>query len=207
MRKFLIAAAAACMLAACGAGADGPPLPQVQAGATPPSTQSPGSPTEQTTVTDEVRQQLITQIGQLLTQYQNQFASGSSTIGNDTIVPMQPGHDHRYIVDLNAGAMYGFIGACDGDCTNVDIELISMTTGGVVANDMLPDDYPIASYRPEANGQYMVRLLMQACTRSPCYAGVREISDTPQATANTPAPQAPAGTNAPAGAGGTPGKP
>ncbi|MBK8545015.1 MAG: hypothetical protein IPL62_16620 [Caulobacteraceae bacterium] len=63
------------LLAACGAGADGPPLPRVQAGATPPSTQSPGSPTEQTTVTDEVRQQLITQIGQLLTQTQQQFAS------------------------------------------------------------------------------------------------------------------------------------
>lgn len=205
MRQFLIAAAAACMLAACGAGADGPPLPRVQAGATPPSTQSPGSPTEQTTVTDEVRQQLITGIGQLLTQYQTQMASGSHTIGNDTIVPMQPGHDYRFIVDLNGGQQYGFIGACDGDCTNVDIELISMTTGGVVANDMLPDDYPVASYRPDANGQYMVRLLMQACSQAPCYAGVREISDTPQAGANnTPAP---AGTNAPAGAGGTPGKP
>jgi hypothetical protein len=207
MRQFLIAAAAACMLAACGAGADGPPLPQVQAGATPPSTQSPGSPTEQTTVTDEVRQQLIAQIGQFLTATQNQFASGSNTVGNDTIIPMQPGHDHRVVVDLVAGQQYGFIGACDGDCTNVDIELISMTTGGVVANDMLPDDFPIATYRPDANGQYMVRLLMQACTRSPCYAGFRVISDTPQAATNTPAPQAPAGTNAPAGAGGTPGKP
>ena len=203
MRQFLIAAAAACMLAACGAGADGPPLPRVQAGATPPSTQSPGSPTEQTTVTDEVRQQLITQIGQLLTQTQQQFASGAHTVGNDTIVPMQPGHDHRYVVDLNAGAMYGFIGACDGDCTNVDIELISMTTGGVVANDMLPDDYPIVSYRPEANGQYMVRLLMQACTRSPCYAGVREISDTPQAGGATTTTQPTTGGDA----GGTPGKP
>jgi hypothetical protein len=215
MRQFLIAAAAACMLAACGAGADGPPLPRVQAGATPPSTQSPGSPTEQTTVTDEVRQQLITQIGQLLTQTQQQFASGAHTIGNDTIVPMQPGHDHRYVVDLNAGAMYGFIGACDGDCTNVDIELISMTTGGVVANDMLPDDYPIVSYRPEANGQYMVRLLMQACTRSPCYAGVREISDTPQAGGAATTTQPTTGGDAPApqqttgggDAGGTPGKP
>ncbi|MEQ1490042.1 MAG: hypothetical protein ABL932_05780 [Terricaulis sp.] len=186
MRQFLIAAAAACMLAACGAGADGPPLPRVQAGATPPSTQSPGSPTQQTT---------------------SQYAAGSNTVGNDTIVPMQPGHDHRVVIDLVGGQQYGFIGACDGDCTNVDIELISMTTGGVVANDMLPDDFPIATYRPEANGQYMVRLLMQACTQSPCYAGFRVISDTPQANAQAPAPQAPSGTDAPAGAGGTPGKP
>ena len=209
MRHLLVAAAAAFALAACGAGADGPPLPRVQAGATPPSTQSPGSPTEQTTVTDEVRQQLIAQIGQFLTGTQGQYASGSHTIGNDVIVPMQPGHDHRYVVDLTAGAMYGFIGACDGDCTNVDIELISMTTGGVVANDMLADDFPIVSYRPDANGQYMVRLLMQACTRSPCYAGVREISDTPQAGGATPQPQAPAPTPTTDGGntGTTPGKP
>jgi hypothetical protein len=153
-----------------------------------------------------VRQQLISQIGQYLGATQQQFAAGSSQVGADTIVPMQPGRDHRFLVDLNGGAAYAFIGACDGDCTNVDIELIDMNTGGVVANDMLPDDFPIASYRPTANGQYMVRLLMQACTTSPCYAGVRVVSDTAPASA----PQAPAtttGTAAPAGSSGVPGKP
>jgi hypothetical protein len=207
MRQLLVAAAVACALAACGQGADGPALPPVKAGATPPSTQSPGSPTEQTTVTDEVRQQLITQIGQFLTATQNQYAAGSHTFGNDTIVPMQPGHDHRFVVSLNAGANYGFIGACDGDCTNVDIELIRMETGGVVANDMLPDDFPIVSYRPEANGQYMVRLLMQACTHSPCYAGVRGITDTPQGGGAAPQPQPQAPPAGDTGSGGTPGKP
>jgi hypothetical protein len=207
MRQLLVAATAAFALAACGAGSDGPALPRVQAGATPPSTQSPASPTEQTRVTDEVRQQLIAQIGQFLSATQNQYAAGSHTIGNDTIVPMQPGRDHRYIVDLNAGAMYGFIGACDGDCTNIDIELISMTTGGVVANDMLPDDFPIVSYRPEANGQYMVRLLMQACTQAPCYAGVREISDTPGGGGAATQPPAPTTTTDGGTSGGTPGKP
>jgi len=200
MRQLLIAAAAAFALAACGQGADGPPLPPVKAGATPPSTQSPASPTEQTTVSDDVRQQLIAQIGEFLTATQGQFAAGSHQIGNDTIIPMQPGHDHRFLVDLNANQNYGFIGACDGDCTNVDIELIDMSTGGVVANDMLPDDFPIASYRPTANAQYMVRLLMQACTRAPCYAGVRVISDTPQSSGAAPA-------GAPTPSGGTPGKP
>lgn len=181
MRQLLIAAAAAFALAACGQGADGPPLPQLQAGATPPSTQSAASPTEQTTVTEEVRQSLITGIGQQLTQLQSVNAPNYSPVGNDTIVPMQPGRDHRFIVDLTGGVEYGFIGTCDGDCSNVDIELISMETGGVVANDMLPDDYPIFPYTPAANGQYMVRLLMQACTRAPCYAGARVVSNAPAA--------------------------
>jgi hypothetical protein len=113
-------------------------------------------------------------------------------------------------VDLTGGAGYGFIGACDDDCSNIDIELIDMNTGGVVANDMLTEDYPIPFYRPAANGQYMVRLLMQACTTSPCYAGVRVVTDSQQAAAASGgAPQAPTstGTAAPAGSGGVPGKP
>ena len=146
MMRMILAAAAALALTACNQqGGQGPALPPVQQGAQAPATLTPQPGVQQAQITDEVRQQLITQIGQFLTATQNQFAAGSSTVGNDTIVPMQPGHDHRVVVDLTAGQQYGFIGACDGDCTNVDIELISMTTGGVVANDMLPDDFPIAT--------------------------------------------------------------
>ena len=171
------------------------------------TTQSPASPTEQTQITDEVRQQIIGRIGQYLSGYHQRFAASGIPVGADTIVPMQPGHDHRFIMDLVGGANYGFIGACDDDCSNVDIEVIDMNTGGVVANDMLPDDFPLASLRPEANGRYMVRLLLQACTKSPCYAGVRVVTDQPQAAQQqAPAPQgAPA--DAPRPSGGTPGKP
>lgn len=207
MRQFLVAAAAAFALAACGQGADGPALPPVQAGATPPSTQSAASPTEQTTVTEEVRQQLITGIGQQLSQLQSVNAPNYSPVGADTIVPMQPGRDHRFLVDLTAGTEYGFIGTCDGDCSNVDIELISMTTGGVVANDMLPDDYPIFPYTPTESGQYMVRLLMQACTRAPCYAGARVVSNAPAAQQQAPQTGGETTTGGGTTGGATPGKP
>lgn len=203
MRQLWVAGVVALMLAGCGAGADGPALPPVKAGATPPSTQSPGSPAEQTTVTDEVRQQLITMIGQQLGQLQSGNAPNYTPVGNDIIVPMQPGHDHRFVIDLTGGTEYGFIGACDGDCTNVDLELIDMNTGGVVGNDMLPDDYPIFGFTPPSNGQYMVRLLMQACSRAPCYAGARVVSN----GGGAPAPQAPTGGEQPNTGGATPGKP
>jgi hypothetical protein len=204
MRQVLVAAAVAFALAACGQGADGPALPKVQPGATPPSTQSPASPTQQAQVTDEVRQQLITGMGQQLTQLQGVNAPNYAQVGADTIIPMQPGRDHRFLVDLTAGTEYGFIGTCDGDCSNVDIELISMETGGVVANDMLPDNYPIFPYTPTANGQYMVRILMQACTTAPCYAGARVVSNAPGGGA--PAPTTTTGGQTTT-SGGTPGKP
>ena len=49
-------------------------------------------------------------------------------------------------------------------------------TGGVVASDMLPDDYPVVEFTPPANGQYVIRMLMQTCTIAPCYAGARILS-------------------------------
>jgi hypothetical protein len=91
---------------------------------------------------------------------------------------MQPGTDHRQNVTLTGGTAYRFVGACDGDCTNFDIELIDMRTGGVVASDMLPDDFPIVNYTPPANGQYIVRSLMQACSVAPCFAGTRALTAT-----------------------------
>ena len=186
MMRQLMLAAAALALVACGDNASGPPLPQVQAGATPPSTQSPASPTEQTQVTDEVRAQLIAQSSELLDQVQAQFAPGLSPLNGqaDVVNAMQPGKDHRFVVNLIGGADYAVLGVCDGDCTNVDIEVISMETGGVVANDMLPDDYPVVGFTPPADGQYMVRTLMQACTRAPCYAGTRVLTRSQAPAAN-----------------------
>lgn len=175
IRQLAVAALAALTLAACNQGS-GPPLPQVQAGATPPSTQArPTGQVQQANVTAEVRQQLIANIGEQLNAIGENFAGGMTPPQGftDVIVPMQPSTDHRFITPLSANTAYTIIGACDGDCTNVDIELIDMTTGGVVASDMLQDDYPVVNFQPQADGQYMVRLLMQACTTAPCFAGAR----------------------------------
>jgi len=178
MRKVLVVAAAMLALAACNQQSSGPSLPTVQAGAQAPSTMTPAVGTRQADITDEVRQQLIANIGEQLTAIQENFAAGFTPIAGttDNIVALQPSTDHRYVVDLTAGNRYTFIGACDGDCTNVDIELIDMNTGGVVASDMLPDDYPVVNYSPAANGSFMVRLLLQNCTVAPCYTGTRALS-------------------------------
>ncbi len=178
MRQVLFAAAAGLALAACGQGGSGPQLPTVQPGAQAPSTQTPVTATQQANITNEVRQQLIAQIGLLLDQTQQQFASGMTAPSGmtDVVTPMQPGTDHRWNVNLTANTPYTIIGACDGDCTNIDIELIDMRTGGVVSSDMLPDDYPVVSFTAPADGAYLVRLLMQTCTVAPCYAGGRVLT-------------------------------
>lgn len=178
--RFAMAALAAFALAACGQqGGSGPPLPRLQDGAQAPTVLTPGEGgTQQANVTEEVRQQLIAQMTQFLDQAAQQFAPGMTAPAGmtDQTVPMQPGTDHRWVVNLTGGTGYMFLGACDGDCTNVDIEVIDMNTGGVVASDVLPDDFPVVQFTPPADGAYMARLMMRACSVSPCYAGGRVLT-------------------------------
>jgi hypothetical protein len=180
LNRFAVTALAALALAACGQQqGSGPPLPRLQEGAQAPTVLTPGEGgTEQSTVSEEVRQQLIAQMTDYLNQANQQFAPGMTPPEGmtDQIVPMQPGADHRWVVSLTGGSPYMFIGACDGDCSNVDIELIDMSTGGVVASDLLPDDFPVVQFTPPANASYMVRLMMRACSVAPCYAGARVLT-------------------------------
>jgi hypothetical protein len=179
MRQIILAATAAMALAACNQqGGSGPPLPRPQAGVQTPSVPvQPAQPPQQANITDDVRRQLIDNIGQQLNQIAANFAAGKSapTGSADEIAPMQPGTDHRWRFNLSAGVEYTVIGACDGDCHNVDIELID-SRGGVVASDMLPDDYPVVNFTPQADGVYYARLLMQNCSVAPCYGGMRLLS-------------------------------
>jgi hypothetical protein len=179
MMRMMLAAAAALTLVACNQG-NGAALPPVQPGAQAPSTQTPQPTAQQAQITDEVRQQLITGMDTLLDNYQSQFAASMGPVQgmDDQVVALQPGTDNRWSVNLTGGTPYTFLGACDGDCTNVDIELIDMRTGGVVASDMLADDYPVVAFTPPADGQYIARLLLQNCTVAPCYTGTRVVSQT-----------------------------
>jgi hypothetical protein len=177
----MFAAAAVFALGACDqltSGGNGPPLPPLQAGAVAP-TVLPEAPSgvQQAQVTSEVREQLIANIGEQLTEIQNHWAPGTSPPegSTDQIFPMQPSSDHRFAINLTGGTRYSFVGACDGDCTNVDIELIDARTGGVVSSDLLPDDYPVVHYQPSEDGSYLVRVLMRTCTIAPCYAGARAL--------------------------------
>jgi hypothetical protein len=186
-RHLILAAAAALALSACNMiqQGSGPALPPVQAGAQAPMTLTPQPGVRQATnITPEQRQQLIANIGQQLDQFSSNFGGGKAPPAGftDQINAIQPGTDHRLVMELVANTAYTFVGACDGDCTNVDIELIDMRTGGVVASDTLPDDFPVVNFTPPANGQYMVRTILQVCTLAPCYIGMRALAEAPGVT-------------------------
>ena len=180
MRLLILAAVAAMALAGCNQGSSGARLPAPQAGVQVPSVQTPPStPVEQIRITDENRQQVLANITDLLNGYSGNFASGMAAPAgvSDEVTSLQPGTDHVWQITLTANTPYTLVGACDADCSNVDIELID-SRGGVIASDMLPDDYPVVSYTSAEGGTYYARLLMQACTRAPCYTGMRLLTPT-----------------------------
>lgn len=177
MRTWIMAAAALA-LAACGQAGTGPELPESNAsGANAPSTpQSSSAP--QANLSADDRRQLEELISAYLDDYVGQMAQGMVPAPgfSDEIAPMQPGTDHRWQVNLVANTPYRIIGACDNECTNLDMELID-SSGSVVESDLLDDDFPLVNFTPSANGTYYVRLIMQTCTIAPCYAGARVMTN------------------------------
>ncbi len=177
MRAML--AAAALMLAACGQQGTGAPLPPVREGAQAPSTQArPSGEVKQAQIPADQVEQYMAGVRRYLDLATDQLGAGMRAAEgfSDETVGMQPGADHRWQVELAGGHAYRIVGACDDDCSNLDIELIDVATGGVVASDMLEDDFPVVDFTPQSDGRYIVRLLMQSCSVAPCFAGARVLS-------------------------------
>lgn len=170
MRRW-VAAIALLALAACGQTStvdpDDPNAPAKLEAQTAP----------QATISAAQRAQLESLVRGYIDGAQRQYADGwRPAVGvNDIIADLQPGRDHRAQVELRGGTAYRIVGACDNECSNVDIELLD-PRGVVAASDMLPDDAPVVNFTPASDGRYTVRILMQTCTLAPCYSGARVLT-------------------------------
>ena len=73
-------------------------------------------------------------------------------------------------VALTSGGRYVIVGACDQDCTDVDLRIYA-PNGDRVAQDIEVDDRPVLEFTAPATGRYRVQVLMATCNTSPCYWG------------------------------------
>ncbi len=83
---------------------------------------------------------------------------------------LKQGERAELAVKLTGGKSYKLVGACDGDCKDMDIQIVDLN-GQEVDRDELDDDFPIV-HVPQS-GNYTVRVIMASCSASPCAYGVR----------------------------------
>jgi hypothetical protein len=172
--KGVVAAAVAALCSACGAGAPnaGEPPPGI-----PVSLQPPAQPFPQAALSEENQALLGALVmGFLVDATLRQSQELVPAVGwSDVIVPLQPQADYRSDVTLQAGRWYRFLGACDFECGNIDLELID-ANGVVVVRDLFANDFPQMDFMSETGGVYTLRIMMRSCTIAPCYAGVRMVT-------------------------------
>jgi hypothetical protein len=74
-------------------------------------------------------------------------------------------------VRLDIGTAYALMGACDTDCSDLDLTLYD-AAGNQVSQDVEMDDFPIVSVTPTRTGTYRVKVTMATCSAEPCRYGV-----------------------------------
>jgi hypothetical protein len=73
---------------------------------------------------------------------------------------------------VTAGNQYVIFGACDNDCTDVDLKIYD-TNNNLQLQDVAVDDTPVLTFTANTSGKYRVVVAMATCNRNPCYYGVQ----------------------------------
>lgn len=147
------------------AGAPGKPTGAAPAAPPPPAPAPTGN------TNDAQLRQLVSGY---LDNYGQQLAGGyqRNTALSDYVAPLQPGQTMNWGIRLQPGVTYKIIGACDNECSDVDLTVVD-SRGTQIDQDILLDDYPVLDFTVPADGFYSVQISMVTCTAAPCYAAAR----------------------------------
>ena len=76
-----------------------------------------------------------------------------------------------WTMPLDGGNEYIIIGACDGDCGDLDIVILD-ENDDEVARDTATDDVPVVELDLKDGGMYQIQVTMYSCSIEPCYFGL-----------------------------------
>lgn len=93
--------------------------------------------------------------------------TGYSRVGAPFKGWLDSGESTIFTTWLSSGEEYAIAGACDRDCSDVDLELFS-PSGIELSRDLASDDEPMVFTTPTRSGRYQVRVTMARCSREPC---------------------------------------
>jgi hypothetical protein len=99
-------------------------------------------------------------------------ASGNGyTTRNYILGRLDQGDTDTWSLTLYSGNDYKVVGACDGDCRDVDL-FVEDDDGRTVGSDESRDDTPIVNVHINNTGTYKFKVKMYDCKENPCYYGI-----------------------------------
>ena len=91
------------------------------------------------------------------------------TLKNYVIGRLDPNESDTWTFPLSAGTEYVVVGACDEDCTDVDVSVTQ--DSNTVATDELGDDLPVVGFVAGKGGNHEIVVKMYNCDAVYCYFG------------------------------------
>jgi hypothetical protein len=92
----------------------------------------------------------------------------------DISVPLQLESPYLWSVYLREGVNYRVYGACDNDCSDLDMEIYG-ADGRLADRDVATDDVPYVQITPTRSGRAYVRIWLYQCSAEPCYIAARVV--------------------------------
>ena len=111
-------------------------------------------------------------LGGYLDDYASRYAAGGEVQGDDELARLADDAGHVFGVELEAGANYTIVGACDTNCRDVDLYLVG-PDGAEIGRDILTDDFPVVGVTGASGGRYEVRIGMPDCGAETCIGAAR----------------------------------
>lgn len=118
---------------------------------------------------------LVAQNDVVLTQLQNIGSTmadqGYNMVQQSEILWLDDNETKTLSVYLNSANRYQIWGVCDGDCSDLDLELVDVY-GNQIDVDILEDDVPLLDPVNPQTGNYNIRVKMHECSIEPCKVGI-----------------------------------
>lgn len=117
---------------------------------------------------DRWNQQVLAQ----LAAFENAALGAGVIRSHEPVTGMLPAGESGVItIKLEQGREYLFVGACDQDCTDIDLFLYD-ADNELVASQEEVTDVPMLTHTIAASGEHTLRVRMYACSIEPCAFGV-----------------------------------
>lgn len=100
------------------------------------------------------------------------LADGYVQSHKDKVDMLIEGEEDSYTYDLKKGGKYRFVGVCDDDCEDLDLEVYDKN-GRLVGIDYDNDDAPIVGVKAAYTGKYKLVVSLEHCSTILCDYRVR----------------------------------